>query len=247
MFVFLSILMLLLSAVMGTIVWAKGKPASPVKPVETWDLKIRIGIGELNGEGNPEDVVLETPAHDDGVYLFAEDVPCSGGLWNLPKKTGGYPNKNNYLAAAVSLYAYDGDDCGTYQLADVEGYDSDGQPASLDNFPLENDDIVFVSIRHHVWPMGEGMDYWTFVIQWELNPDPYAYVFYELSAWTNKDYELEGTLSEEEGWIIPFNEADAMLYSSWIDEDPNDGVPDNYNWMGTLSFTVQITRTLPEA
>lgn len=239
---FALILALLLSSMIGTTIGKK--PDNPVKSVETWDLQIWVGMKD--SEGNPmEDIVLMEPD-----YLFAEDVPCSGvggGLWDQPMKKGKNPNTNNYLAAAVSLYAPDGDDCGTYQLADVEGHNSDGQPASLGNFPLENDDIDYVSIRHNVWPVGEGEDYWTFVIRWILNPDPYAYVFYELSAWTDKDYELEGTLSEEEGWTIPFNEADAMLYSSWIDEAPNDGVPDNFDWMGILSFTVRITRTLHEA
>jgi len=242
-YAFVLILAILLSSMVGTIV-AK-KPDKPEgESSETWNIKIWIGLKDENG--NPiEDIVLMAPE-----YLFAEDVPSSGvggGLWDQPMKKGNRPNKNNYLAAQVYLYKDDGDVCGAYQLADVEGYDINGQPTSLGDFPLENDDIDYVSIRHNIWPMGEGMDYWTFTIRWVLNPDPYEYVFYELSAWTNKDYEPEGTLSEEEDWTVPFNEADAMLYSSWIDEDPNDGLPDNYHWMGSLNFTVQITRTLHEA
>lgn len=218
------ILIILLSSIIGTI--AAKKPDKPSS--ETWDIKIWIGLKDSNG--NPiEDIVLMTPE-----YLFVEDVPSSGvggGLWDQPMKKGNRPNKNNYLAAQVNLYKDDGDDCGTYQL-----------PASLDDFPLENDDIVHVGIRHHVWPVGEGMDYWTFVIRWVLNPDPYEYEFYGLSVWTNKDYEPEGTLSDEEVWTVPFNEADAMLYPTMIDDD-GDGIPDVVDWTGSLSFTIIITRS----
>jgi hypothetical protein len=229
-FVFLLMLTLLLSTTIGTNVWAQGKPARPGKTVETWDLKIWL-------EEPGEDIILLSPHHEDedpAIYLFAEDIPCSGGLWGEPMKKGGNPNRNNYLAAQVDLIKDYGDDCGTYQL-----------PLSLDDFPLEDDDIVHVSIRHHVWPVGEGMDYWTFVIHWVLNPDPYEYEFYELSAWTDKNYEPEGTLSEEEGWTVPFDEADAMLYSSW--DNDGDGMPDVIDWTGVLSFTLRITRTLHEA
>jgi hypothetical protein len=229
-FVFLLMLMLLLSTTMGTNVWAKGKPARPGKTVETWDLNIWL-------EEPGEDIILLSPSHtgeDPAIYLFAEDIPCSGGLWEEPMKKGGKPNKNNYLAAQVDLYKDYGDDCGTYQL-----------PESLDGFFLEDDDIVHVSIRHNVWPMGEGMDYWTFVIVWVLNPDPYDYEFYELEVWTDKDYESEGILSEGGGWTVPFDEADAMLYSSW--DNDGDGIPDVIDWTESLSFTVRITRTLHEA
>jgi hypothetical protein len=238
------ILTILLSS-MGII--AAKRPDKPGDKIsKTWDIKIFVGLKDLNGDPI-EDVVLDAPE-----YLFAEDVPSSGvggGLWDQPMKKGGRPNKNNYLAAQVNLYKDDDDICGAYLLADAEGHDNNSQPSSLGDFSLENDDIDYVSIQHHVWPMGEGMDYWTFVIRWFLiiNPDPIEYGFYELMTWTNKDYEPEGTLSEEEGWTILFNEANAMLFSSWIDEDPNDGLPDNYHWMGSLDFTVQITRTLHEA
>jgi len=231
-YAFVLILAILLSSMVGTIV-AK-KPDKPEgESSETWNIKIWIGLKDENG--NPiEDIVLMAPE-----YLFAEDVPSTGvggGLWDQPMKKGDRPNKNNYLAAQVDLIKDDGDDCGIYQL-----------PQSLvDEFHLKNDDIDYVSVRHHVWPVGEGMDYWTFVIHWVLNPDPYEYEFYELNVWTDKHYEPEGTLSEEEGWTIPFNEAEAMLYSSWIDDD-GDGMPDVIDWTGSLSFTVRITRTLHEA
>jgi hypothetical protein len=226
-FVFVSMLMLLLSTTTGTIVWGKGKPARPGKPVETWDLKIWL-------EEPGEDIVLLSPFHDGedpAIYLFAEDIPCSGGLWEEPMKKGKNPNRNNYLAAQVDLIKDYGDDCGTYQL-----------PASLDTFPLENNDIVHVSVRHNIWPMEEGMDYWTFAIHWVINPDPYDYEFYQLDVWTDKGDNPEGTLSEEEGWIIPFNGAEAMLYSRW--DNDGDGVPDVIDWTGSLSFTIRLTRTL---
>jgi hypothetical protein len=230
-------LALLLSTTIGTNVLAKGgKPDRPGKTIETWDITIRIGIGELKGENEPEDIVLIFSTHwdQDGYYLFAEDVPCSGGLWGEPMKNGKNPNRNNYLAAQVDLIKDRGDDCGIYQL-----------PDSLDDFLLENEDLAGVSIRHNVFPVGEGTDYWTFAIHWVINPDPYDYQFYQLDVWTDKDYDTEGTLSEEEGWIIPFNGAEAMLYSRW--DNDGDGVPDVIDWTGSLSFTVRITRTLHEA
>lgn len=215
--------------------WAKGKPASPGKPVETWDLTIWIGE-------DGEDLVLTDPE-----YLFAEDVPCSGGLWDLPKKKGEKPNPSNFLAASVDLMAYYGDNCGTYQLADLMGYNSAGEEAWLvGDFHLETYEVAYVRIEHLVSPMGEGKDFWRVYIHWVVNPDPNSYAFYEFRAWTNRDYNLEGTLSEEEGWVIPFNGADAILFSDWTDDDA-DGVPDNYDWMGTVSFTVRIARSLPVA
>ena len=239
-FVTALLLTLLLSLLIGIVVAPKpdkpGKPDSPGKSVKTWDLKIWIGIGDLK---EPEDINLTSPLHDDGIYLFAEDVPCSGGLWDLPGKG----KMKSYVSGSVSLTSIEGDDCGTYNLANVEGYNSTGQPVSLDDFPLEDEEIVYVSIQHQTTPMGN--DFWRFVIQWG-KPDPYE--FYELKACTdpltNWDGDPEGTLSDE-GWVVPFNGtegAEAMLYSDWTDEDPIDGVPDNYDWKGPVSFTVKITR-----
>ena len=73
-------------------------------------------------------------------------------------------------------------------------------------------------------------------------PQPFYICILELTAWTNKDYALEGELSEEEGWTVPFNGAEAILFSSWIDDD-GDGMPDVLDWTGSLSFTVEITRS----
>jgi len=85
-----------------------------------------------------------------------------------------------------------------------------------------------------------GGDFWTFVIQWVHSLDP-TYQFHEFRAWTNTDDTAEGTLTDE-GWTVPFNEAEAILYSDWTDEDL-DGVPDVLDWFGTVSFTVRITRS----
>ena len=61
------------------------------------------------------------------------------------------------------------------------------------------------------------------------------------------DPEPEGTLDDEEGWLVEFigaEGAEAILYSyaDWIDAD-NDGVPANHSWRGPVSFTIKITRS----
>lgn len=237
-FAFALILTVLLSSIIGITVGKK--PDRPGKPIETWDVKIWI-------EEPGTDIVLLSPIHegeDPPIYLLVEDVPCSGGLWDLPMKKGKKPNTNNYLYASLDLVADFGDECGNYQLANVLGENSDGDPVWLGNFKLEMYDVDWVSISHRVWPMGEGEDFWTFEIRW-FDPNPENPMFYMLEVWTNKDYELEGTLSDEDGWLIPFDGANlenAMLFSDWTDND-NNGVPDTIDWMGSLCFTVRVTRT----
>jgi hypothetical protein len=231
---------------MGTIVWGE-KPNKPVKPenpgksVKSWDLTIRIGIGELKGENEPEDVVLTFSTHSDqdGYYLFTEDIPCSGGLWDLPNEKG-KSRMTSYVSGQVSIFSMEGDDCGDYQLADVVGHNSDGIETSLHDFPLENEDIVYVSIRHQINPLDE--DFWSFWIQWIIDSETYE--GYQLMAWTNKNPDDEGT-SSDKGWLVEFEGAEAMIYYlwDWVDENPLDGMPDVYDWLGYVSFTVTIART----
>jgi hypothetical protein len=246
-FVTALLLTLLLSLLIGIVVAPKpekpGKPDSPGKSVKTWDIKISIGIGDLK---EPEDINLTSPVHEDGIYLFAEDVPCSGGLWDLPGKG----KMKSSVSGDVSLFSWEGDDCGNYDLADLEGYNNTGQPVSLGDFPLEDEDIAYVSIQHTITPMGN--DFWIFVILWVLNPGPQDPEFFELEACTdpltNWDGDPEGTLTDDV-WLVEFvgtEEAEAMLFSDWTDEDA-DGVPDNYDWKGPVSFTVEITRSPPVA
>jgi len=87
-----------------------------------------------------------------------------------------------------------------------------------------------------------------FAIQWVLNSDPQDYEFFKLRACTdpltNWDSDPEGTLTDD-AWLVEFigtEGAEAMLFSDWTDEPP-DGIPDNYDWKGPVSFTVKITRS----
>ena len=94
-------LMLLLSSMIGTAVWAK--PGKPPPEPEKFDYQIWIGIGDLNGEDDPEDVVLQpygVPLKD---YLVVENVGYSG-RWLPPPTKGKRNNEILYIiAAAVKL------------------------------------------------------------------------------------------------------------------------------------------------
>jgi hypothetical protein len=246
------LLTLLLSLLTGIVVAPKPeKPGRPGKPVETWDLTIRIGIGDDN------DIVLaESDYQDqDGFYLFAEDVPCSGGLWNFPDEPKGKSNKGRYVSAQFSSYKlynettgeWIGDDCGTYYLDSVPGKNSDGGDTYMNGFDHDNPDyhIVEVDIGHQVDPMGQ--DYWWFGLIWTLRqPDPDNWESYFFKAWTDKDGNPEVTPPEGNVLTVVFEETDpnqsnAMIFSRWDDANL-DGLPDEYHWMGTVSFTVEITR-----
>jgi len=231
------------------------RPVSPGKSVKTWDLTIKIGIGELNGEGNPEDIELI----DDS--LVAVDVPCSGGLWNLPKekgrgRQGGFAGGGLYLFKQPVVgevgYEWVGDYCGKYQLADVVN-----PPLA---FPYELSDLtVELIIQHQITPPETvtdlGQNYWTFTLRWTDgdNPDPgLAYTIYTLTAQTDEGPGKEGTL-DDEGWVVLFEQALATL-SSYVREPPPDPLPEPPPelpqgpqpppplWEGFLSFTVEISR-----
>jgi hypothetical protein len=228
------IVVFLFSSAVGTI--AAAKPERPGKPVETWDLEIWIGE-----EG--EDIVLEDPD-----FLFAQVVPCSGGLWDQPVGKGA----KGYVSAHVSLYSWYEDGgwkgdatCGTYYLTHVEGESSAGETTYLDEF--HHDDpgytIIEVSIGHQISPLGQN--YWWFRLQW-INTSALIYSNtwegYNLWAWTSKDSNEEGKYPEENVLSVVFNGAETMIFGSWDDTD-GDGVPDTYDWEGTTSFTVTITRS----
>ena len=225
--VFVLMSILLLSSTMQIVVWAKGKPTNPGKPVETWDLTIYIGE-------SGEDIVLIEPD-----YLLAEDVPCSGGLWNFPTHPKGKTNRGNYVSAQFTLHKwYDettgewlGDECGTCEL-----------PAALDSFQLDDYEIFEVDIGHQVNPMDE--DYWWFRIIWTSPlPDPNSWQSYTLWIWTNADGNPEVTPPEGNVLAIPFNGATAMFFSDWPDTTPPHEEPSNYEWTGSVSFTITIVRS----
>jgi hypothetical protein len=230
-FVFVLMLILLLSSMIGTTVWADkpaDKPGKSGKSVKTWDLKIRIGE-------TGEDIVLQTPDHEDGVYLFAEDVPCSGGLWNLPKEKGNW--RTRYAFGHVDLFGWEGDDCGTYFMAPVP--DNSNPEINLDQFYDQLNDLTTrVSIQHDINPLTEE-NYWKYYLSWLDDSTANLDDWYEFRASTNPDYAAEGTLTDDV-WTVPFNEASATLYYYSDGEPP---VPPTLRWEGPVSFTVEITRS----
>lgn len=243
-FASISIIALLLSSMIGTTVGKK--PSNTGKPVERWDLKIRIGIGELNGIGNLEDIVLISSDHEDqdGFYLFAEDVPCSGGLWNLPSEKGP-PRERGWAFGAIDL-GWTGEDRGTYYLAHVLDPNTD-PPVYLDDFYEPTDPTVAFSIQHQISPPREGYpleeDYWTFHLAWldspDSTPEEGTMIFAQIQ--TDNGPEAEGTLSETMGWLVEFIGAEATLYC--YEYPPVDETPPLAIWEGSVSFTVGITRS----
>ena len=208
-FAWTLILMFLLSLTMGTTVWGAKPPGTPDR-FKTWDLKIWIGV-----EG--EDIVLTSPDHggEDGIYLFAEDYPCSGGLWDLPPVKGSPYTRGRAHGMVTLLWP----DCGTYQLA-----------SPLDEYYNPTNPTIRVAIQHSVTP---SSDYWNFYLCWNLTDA----IGRDLQVETNNDLVTEGTLSDE-GWLVEFNDSEAMI-STWY-WDGSDYVVD---WRGEVSFTVKITRS----
>jgi len=245
-FAFVIMLILLLSPMIGTT--AGKKPVNPGKSVKTWDLKIRIGLEN-------EDIVLISSDHEDqeGFYLFAEDVPCSGGLWDLPSEKGN-PRTRGWAGGALYLYkqpvevepgewAWVGDSCGTYQLVAVP--DKIDPDLLLSSFYDPTDNVtVGVIIEHQITPPRDGYpdgeDYWTFRLEWadDSDPDPSSGVtIYTLRAQTadgpGEEVTLDGAV-----WTVQFIGVVATL-ESYIMWGPNPPVD---LWSGTVSFTLEISR-----
>ena len=231
---FLLLLMLLFSSIMGTIVAGKPdkppeKPDNPREPVETWDLEVWIGI-------DGEDIVLQNPP------LSCVDVSCSFGLWDIPDpETKGNGRKDRYVSAQLYLVTDLGDDCGTYTMKNVEGTNSfNEEPTWLDQVIPDNTQYYLseVDIGHQKNPLEQ--DYWWFRLIWSpevCNPDEWG--GFQLYAWTNKDSDGEVLPPEGDELVIPFEEVDAVFTGDW--PGPID-VPENYEWLGKVSFTITIIR-----
>jgi hypothetical protein len=250
-FVFVSMLILLLSSMIGTTVWAKGKPDKPGKPEqpEAADFEIRIGNGELNSP-EEEDVVLQP--YDGKDYLLVED--WLGGYWLPPPTKGKVPREGWSIFLGQQ---YVGNDyCGTYDINDQSLIE-----ALNDNeaFDINNQDVYMLYIRHcleEYWtednPRPSKADFWHLIIQWEVGtwiyPNPPLYViprFLILSGNTNMDTEWEGTYDENaDTWTVTFDNAEFELYENTTEpDDPDTGSVLNKLWDGQLSFTVEIKRT----
>ncbi len=241
-FVHLMVVMLLLSSMIGITVWAEkpeeppGKPDNPGKTVETWDLQIYIGIKD--SEGNPiEDIVLMDPD-----YLSAEDVPCSAGLWNIPDpEAKGNGRKDRYVSAQLSFVTALGDDCGTYTMNPVEGKNSyNEEPVWLDQVIPDNTQYYLgeVDIGHQKNPLEQ--DYWWFRLIWSPEiPSPGEWSCYQFYAWTDKSSDGEVMPPEGDELVITFENEDAVFTGDM--PGPLD-VPENYEWLGKVSFTITIIR-----
>jgi len=229
-FVFALMLTLLLSSMIGTT--AGKKPANPGRSVKSWDIKIWIGV-----EG--EDTVLQP--YDGKDYLFAQNYPCSGGLWDPPSDKGP-PRQRGWAYGALYLSKYleggewVGDYCGTYE-------ETENPPLS----PLYYSDTntaISVRIQHDITPPGAitetGQDYWTFNLDWIRWTTDSVPTIYMLTAQTDDGPGAEGML-DNEVWVILFDEADATLESYVPGPDPP-----SHLWDGTVSFTVEMSRTAHE-
>ena len=102
---FALMLLILLSSMIGTIVWAgkpdkpPGKP-SPPEP-EIADFKIEIGLED------GDDIVLLEPTHEDGIYLYKEDVPYEDTpylLWDRGEKVDVQLLSHPEVAKVISDY-----------------------------------------------------------------------------------------------------------------------------------------------
>lgn len=249
-FTFVLMLILLLSSMIGTSVWAgkpekPGKPDNPGKPVETWDLQVQIGMKNQVGEPM-EDIVLMAP-----VYLLAEDVSCSGGLWDFPdepKGKSGKDGKLEYINADFTLYRwYDetedkwvGPDCGFYHLGSVFGTNNDGGGVYLDGIIPEDPEyhVVQVTIGHYVHSDLE-QDYWRLMLIWAPKQPDNTLERYILCAWTNEDFVPEVEPPEGNEIVVQFEEVVGVLSTGLF--APYE-VPENYNWLGLVSFTLKIQR-----
>ncbi len=220
----------------GTTVWAKGKPDKPGKPEqpEAADFEIRIGEGT-------QDITLNPPND----FLYVEDG--LGGYW-LPPPTKGKAPEEGW---GVSLGPEgEGDYCGKYIINDSElanKMTSEGFDSDLEAYRFH------ISHRPETNPRkGEG-DYWHIMIQWEVgtwvypNPPPDEIPrFLMLAGDTDTGPEPEGVYDENaDTWTVTFDNAEFELYENTTEpDDPDTGSVLNKLWDGQLSFTVEIKRIL---
>jgi hypothetical protein len=252
-FVFVSMLMFLLSSMIGTTVWAKpSKPGKPPSEPEKFDYQIWIGNGPL---ASPEDVVLQPYGEPEKDYLLVENAGYSG-RW-LPPSTKG---KKNIEGWSIGLENPEGDYCGTY---DVHKQDLIDALIANEIYPINDKDVFRFYIQHRLtlpctgdvppYP-SEKADYWHVVIQWEVGileipNDPNSPMiiphFLILSGNTNTDTVWEGVYDENaDTWTVTFDNAEFELYENTTEpDDPDTGSVLNKLWDGQLSFTVEIKRT----
>lgn len=236
MFVWALLLVLLFSLSIG-IVGGKpgkvppGKPPSPPPEPETADFEIWIGAGS-----GAQDISLNSPSP-----LYVGDVAYSGGHWTLPTKI----KRRDTIEWGVQLLGWEGDDCGTYNIAEVY-CDCCETPEkltdALSRFGIENGDGAYEFGIMHACRVREKADYWKLYISWDLSEPGGSYHTIGFVGDTNKDLMAEGTYNEDlDTWTVGFNEVRFSVY-----EIPVATGPEDYEWTGLLSFTVEIRRILPD-
>jgi hypothetical protein len=217
-FVWILMLILLVSSMIGTTVGAKsGKPDNPGKPKpsppETATFRIWIGA-----EG--ENVALTSPDYfdvvttDEGWYPKAKGKPRSG-LWKIPweiplgeERTGSYVMQPIYSEANGTV------------LTDFYH----DEPAQL------------VELHHH-W--GRWEDYWHIGINWTSDIDNDGKLDpLILIGSTDRGPELEGSYNAaSDMWTVTFTATNADFGVGWCD----DAACWLY-WYGNLEFTVIIQK-----
>jgi hypothetical protein len=238
-FVFVLMLILLHSSMIGTTVWAKsGKPDKPGKPPsepEKFDYQIWIGNRPL---GSLENLVLQSYGELD--HLVVENVSYSG-RW-LPPPTKG---KKSLEGWSVSLKKSEGDYCGTY---DINKEDLIDVLIANEIYPITDKAVFRFYIQHR---LSENADYWFILIDFELgtfgpvpgsDPPVDAPHLLMLVGKTDTGLELDGEYDETtDTWTVYFNDA-------WfrVTENTESGEIEEL-WTGQLSFTVKIKRTLCES
>ena len=165
------------------------------------------------------------------------------GLWNIPDpEAKGNGRKGRYVSAQLYLVTDLGDDCGTYTMKHVEGTNSyNEEPTWLNEVIPDNTQYYLseVDIGHYANPYLE-QDYWWFRLIWFPEvPNSGEWGGCQFYAWTNKDPDGEVLPPEGDELVIPFENADAVFTGDW--PGPID-VPENYEWLGTVSFTITIIR-----
>ncbi len=228
-FVCAVMLILLLSSLLVTTVWAikpdkpPGKPSDPDPEPVIADYSIWIG-----DVGDDQDIILESPSP-----IFVVDVV--GGSWLPPPTKRKAPKEMTWSidlqwAEGYEFRYYIGDESLSTILAEP-GHDIDvGTPSQ------------FFSIEHVYRRSTRGgvSDYWLIQIAWQDGylPDYSAIPrIHGIMCRTNIDAGWEGVYNEDT-WAVTFDNAEAGLIEN-VDDSGNMVLL----WEGDLSFTVTITRT----
>ncbi|MHA2428065.1 MAG: hypothetical protein ACXADB_08595 [Candidatus Hermodarchaeia archaeon] len=221
----------------GTTVWAKGKPDKPPgkpSPPEPKKANYNIWIGEVG-----QDIFLNSPSP-----LPVENVV--GGDWLPP------PTKRKYALESwsVDLLSLDppegpGDDCGKYIIYHEE------LAVKLVEYGVKLEEEAYAFIIEHRSQNNQYGEYdcWFLGIAWQVgtfdsDPDiPHLIILMGstdgITDMDHMDPEWEGVYNEnDDTWIVTFDKAEFGVFEN----TETGGLP--VLWKVDLSFTVKIERTL---